>query len=622
MASLVSSTFVTIPIATFYDVKNKLFNDMNMLKSSEELNEQVANISAVINTYLSEIIPDIENEIKNIVKFNSINWRERKNPKLLEKFVNTDANIAIFNREINKISATNYSQMMHNINNIIMDDENVDKIDEYIRYVFHHIFQKCLNEELFSVDYIKFIVSFTEPVATKLKTIIYENIVNILKLVETTNINDTVIDAVYDGPYVTATNISPRVKTYGMILGHYFNNMESIRKTGIFTDEIVISSIVNFIRNIKSGKYYNNSICKLNAVLLLLGFCDSGLDKYCKLIMADSDENIYTSFEERDNVIQELINTLDIIGRNMEIPSKIRFKALDIKDNILKMDIISNTAIDNPSYHTNLSTSNNISNLDTTNSITNHNSGHKNTYSKNYGYNNSTTTYKQYNSTYSSNNEFINRAKSNDRSSERHMSNQPYEPSIKIGGKQLMNFNRSNNTSNNTSSNTYNKSVRNNIFAANNNSNDQKSDFVSNSNDNSTNKHSHKRSNINVWGDNKQNYPDINSNNSNNSNNSINNNNSNNSNINAKNKNQVNNNSIDEWNTVPVSPKSVSTSNGSSLTNTPPLTPTEDKKSVIDYVAINDISDMIDDDLDYTIICRKKKTQTSPKNLSKRNTKY
>ena len=53
-----------------------------------------------------------------------------------------------------------------------------------------------------------------------------------------------------------------------------------------------------------------------------------------------------------------------------------------------------------------------------------------------------------------------------------------------------------------------------------------------------------------------------------------------------------------------------------------PKTPTEDKKPVIDYVSINDINDDVDDDLDYTIICRKKKTQTSPKNLSKRSSKY
>jgi hypothetical protein len=616
---MATSTF-SVPISTFYDVKSALFNDANILKSVDELPEQVVNISSMINTYLSAIIPDIENEIKNIVKFNAVNWRERKNPKLLEKFVNTDANIAIFNREINKISAVNYSQMMHNINNIIMDDENLDKMDEYIKYIFHHIFQKCLNEELFSVDYIKFIVAFTEPVAVKLKSIIYENIINILKLIEIPHISDSVLDAVYNGNYATATNISPRIKTYGMILGHYFNNMDSIKKIGIFTDEIVVSSINNFIRNIKSGKHYANSGCRLNAVLLLLGFCDSGLEKYVNLIMSDTDTNIYTTLSERVSIVKELNDALVNIGKTMEIPSKIRFKALDINDNIFKLTVLNTPeirALLQPSSSatsagsssasgsgSSASTSTNTS----TNSTTNYNS--RQSQSQVTGTNKSypvpiTNSTKLYQIP-------TNRSTN-------------YEPTIKIGGKQLVNksFNSHISSHNNTDADS--NSVNNNhgnyqrsknvLFAPTRDTvaengavgddveADNANTNTNNTNNTNTNKFvSHQRK-TNAWS--------------------------------TKSSSKS---TPGEWNTVTSNKpnKSPTTqmqnspngSNVSSTSTTPPSTPIEDKKPVIDYVStdyvsINDINDTIDEDLDYTVICRKKKTtQSSPKNLSKRGSKY
>ncbi len=203
-----------VSVTEFYAVRKQLFPNVLNSINTNTLSEDLTLIAQTISQYMSSIMPEIENEIKNIARQNAINWREKKNPKLLAKFINSDTNIAVFNREINKISMANCIQMMHNINNILNEPENIDKVYEYTKYIYKHIFQKCLHEELFSVDYIKFLIAFPAPVDTYFKNLIHQTITTINVLLQPNNngMTDHNITQVYDGQFNHASNISPKIK--------------------------------------------------------------------------------------------------------------------------------------------------------------------------------------------------------------------------------------------------------------------------------------------------------------------------------------------------------------------------------------------------------------------------
>ena len=73
-----------------------------------------------------------------------INWREKKNPKLLSKIINNDDNINLINRSMNKITETNYMTIVKEITESLTED-NFRQLPEYSKYLFESSYKKMFN---------------------------------------------------------------------------------------------------------------------------------------------------------------------------------------------------------------------------------------------------------------------------------------------------------------------------------------------------------------------------------------------------------------------------------------------------------------------------------------------
>ena len=126
----------------------------------------------ILSVYLKDIVVAIDIEIKNSTRNSMINWREKKNPKLLAQFINNDDNVNTINKSINKITGLNYMLIITEITDIIQD--NPRKFPDYCKYIFDSIIKKCMREENFIKDYITFLLNFNEPIAKYISTYIIQ----------------------------------------------------------------------------------------------------------------------------------------------------------------------------------------------------------------------------------------------------------------------------------------------------------------------------------------------------------------------------------------------------------------------------------------------------------------
>ena len=108
-ASIVSINISTIKpkekkitVDNFYDNKKEIIDICDNF-----INKDRYPFIDILSTYLNDIVESIDIEIKNSARNSMINWREKKNPKLLSRFINNDDNVNIINRSMNKITATN-----------------------------------------------------------------------------------------------------------------------------------------------------------------------------------------------------------------------------------------------------------------------------------------------------------------------------------------------------------------------------------------------------------------------------------------------------------------------------------------------------------------------------------
>ena len=142
-----------LSIDNFYEQQAKLYDICG-----NTINKDKYPFIDILSNYLKEIVVSIDCEINNSTQNSLINWREKKNPKLLARFINNDDNINLINRSINKITGTNYMNIITEITEILKD--NARKTQDYCKYIFDSIIKKCLNEENFIKDYIQFLFSF------------------------------------------------------------------------------------------------------------------------------------------------------------------------------------------------------------------------------------------------------------------------------------------------------------------------------------------------------------------------------------------------------------------------------------------------------------------------------
>ena len=88
MASALSSVISFKKILTidnFYENQSKLYDICGNI-----INKDKYPFIEILSNYLNDIVISIDIEIKNSSRNSMINWREKKNPRLLSRFINND----------------------------------------------------------------------------------------------------------------------------------------------------------------------------------------------------------------------------------------------------------------------------------------------------------------------------------------------------------------------------------------------------------------------------------------------------------------------------------------------------------------------------------------------------
>ena len=163
---------MSLSIATFYETRKNLFDICGNITNKDKY--QFINI---LSDYLKEIVLSIDNEIQKSTRNSLINWKEKKNPKLLSKIINNDDNINLINKSMNKITHSNYLKIVKEITTSIMED-TFRQLQEYSHYIFDIVIKKCLIDEHLISEYLYFVNSFEHEIGNY----IYESIDNYINL--------------------------------------------------------------------------------------------------------------------------------------------------------------------------------------------------------------------------------------------------------------------------------------------------------------------------------------------------------------------------------------------------------------------------------------------------------
>jgi hypothetical protein len=265
----------------------------------------------VLNTYLTDIVNSIDMEIKNSAR-SGINWREKKNPKLLSRFINNDENINTINRSINKITGQNYMEIINEITQSLEDGINTHNLSDYTKYIFDSIIKKCLFEEAFCKDYVLFLTSFSGIIAQQINTHINKFIDEIY------NVLDNKV-SINGNPYFGYVKDVMQYKNIGVILGNMCNRHTIMQlASNVKTLNINYKNMCeNMMSNVES---INNLIDwipvnmdDLNVrVYLLIGIFESAFD------------NLSFHLTLKDiEIINECLNTIYTFS---SISNKIKFK--------------------------------------------------------------------------------------------------------------------------------------------------------------------------------------------------------------------------------------------------------------------------------------------------------
>ena len=178
----------SLSIDNFYENQKQIFDICGNI-----INKGKYPFIDILSNYLNDIVISIDVEIKNSARNSMINWREKKNPKLLSRFINNDDNINLINRSMNKITGTNYMTIVNEISESILLD-NARRLPDYCKYIFDIVIKKCLNEESFTKDYIQFLFGFSGNIAKYISQYISQFLMEACKVFETNeNIKDIVL---------------------------------------------------------------------------------------------------------------------------------------------------------------------------------------------------------------------------------------------------------------------------------------------------------------------------------------------------------------------------------------------------------------------------------------------
>ena len=320
-------------IDKFYDNRKILFDICGNI-----INKDKYPFINILSTYLVDIVNSIDIEINKSTRNSMINWREKKNPKLLSKFINNDDNINIINRSMNKITSSNYMTIVTEISDALMQD-NFRKLPEYCKYLFDTIIKKCLNDENFVKDYLHFLVAFKAVIKTNINEYINIFITEILSVL---NKNNSLVNNVNTSYSLFIKDISQYYN-----IGIIFANLYIIKNDNSLSNNIILYNFTEVI-------FYEKFMCCIHHINNFL--------EWLPVDMADLNGRIYLIFgivEILGNKLFEIMtendknifnDILTLIYNFNNIPNKIKFKVLDIQDMIKKFEKNKQNDIDNYNY--------------------------------------------------------------------------------------------------------------------------------------------------------------------------------------------------------------------------------------------------------------------------------
>ena len=306
---------MSLSIVTFYETRKNLFDICGNITNKDKY--QFINI---LSDYLKDVVLSIDNEIQKSTRNSMINWKEKKNPKLLSKIINNDDNINLINKSMNKITHSNYLKIVKEITTSIMED-TFRQLQEYSHYIFDIVIKKCLIDEHLISEYLYFVNSFENEIGNY----IYEYLDNYINL--TFGLFDKKLglkDYTYNFYIKDILNYYNIGKLFGYI--HLLQENETIINKSFFTKTLFYNKIKSCLTIINDYLDWEPSnMDELNSrIYLIFGIIDILNDK------------LFNIFNEND--ISLLIDILKQIYNNNTISNKIKFKVLDIQDMISKFE--------------------------------------------------------------------------------------------------------------------------------------------------------------------------------------------------------------------------------------------------------------------------------------------
>jgi hypothetical protein len=309
-------------IDTFYDNRKNMFDICGNI-----INKEKYPFITILSTYLLDIVNSIDIEINKSTRNSMINWREKKNPKLLSKFINSDDNINIINRSMNKITSSNYMTIVKEITDTLTQD-NFRKLPEYSKFLFDTIIKKCLNDEKFATDYLHFLVAFDGVIGKNINQYINDFITEAFALLNNST-NNNIFKCNDITLYFSYIKDVSQYMNIGIILANlYLIKLESnsasanIKMYLIFTESIFYEKFISCLNHINNYLEWLPADMTeiIGRIYLLFGIIEI-IGKQILELLSDEHRNF-------------LNDILTLIYNVNSIPNKIKFKVLDIQDMI------------------------------------------------------------------------------------------------------------------------------------------------------------------------------------------------------------------------------------------------------------------------------------------------
>ena len=312
-----STTSASSLIDKFYDNRKHLFDICGNV-----INKDKYQFISILSTYLVDIVNSIDIEINKSTRNSMINWREKKNPKLLSKFINSDDNINIINRSMNKITSSNYMSIASEISDTLMQD-NFRKIPEYSKFLFDTIIKKCLNDEKFATDYLHFLVSFEGVIGKNINQYINDFIAEVFSLLKNSNYfkcNDSTSYFSYIKDISQYMNIGIILANLYLIKNESNTAISNIKMYLIFTETVFYEKFIACLNHINEYLEWLPSDMNdiIGRIYLVFGIIEIIGNKLLEILTVE-DRNF-------------LNDILTLIYNVNSIPNKIKFKVLDIQD--------------------------------------------------------------------------------------------------------------------------------------------------------------------------------------------------------------------------------------------------------------------------------------------------